>query len=78
MIKAAKPDNQPPLSLQEIAEQKTPDESDAEVWNLRLYVAGQTPRSIETNLRLSSSLFSFYFSWVWVFYEMLPREALQR
>jgi circadian clock protein KaiB len=46
MKKAAKPDNQPPLSLQNIAEQKSPEQSDARVWNLRLYVAGQTPRSI--------------------------------
>jgi circadian clock protein KaiB len=35
---------QPPVSLGKLAEQKT--QSDSEVWNLRLYVAGQTPRSI--------------------------------
>ena len=46
MRKAAKLDNPPPLSLQDIAEQKSPERSDAQVWNLRLYVAGQTPRSI--------------------------------
>ena len=46
MKKAAKPDKQPPLSLQDISEQKSPGQPDAEVWNLRLYVAGQTPRSI--------------------------------
>ena len=46
MRKAAKLDNPPPLSLQDIAEQKSPEQSDAQVWNLRLYVAGQTPRSI--------------------------------
>jgi circadian clock protein KaiB len=46
MTEAAKLDSQPPLSLQDIAEQKSPEQSDAQVWNLRLYVAGQTPRSI--------------------------------
>ena len=46
MRKPAKLDNPPPLSLQDIAEQKSPEQSDAQVWNLRLYVAGQTPRSI--------------------------------
>ena len=46
MKKAAKLDKQPPLSLQDISEQKSSHQSDAEVWNLRLYVAGQTPRSI--------------------------------
>jgi circadian clock protein KaiB len=45
MKKAAKLDKQPPLSLQDISEQKSPH-PDADVWNLRLYVAGQTPRSI--------------------------------
>ena len=44
MKKAAKLDKQPPLSLQ--AEQKSSHQPDADVWNLRLYVAGQTPRSI--------------------------------
>src|SRR5579859_7994985 len=33
-----------PLSLQEIAKRKAPGAD--EVWELRLYVAGQTPRSI--------------------------------
>lgn len=46
MKKAAKLDKQPPLSLQDIPEQKSPHQPDADVWNLRLYVAGQTPRSI--------------------------------
>ena len=46
MRKAAKLDEQPPLSLQDIAEQKSREQSDAKEWNLRLYVAGQTPRSI--------------------------------
>lgn len=46
MKKAAKLDRQPPLSLQEISEQKSTHRPDADVWNLRLYVAGQTPRSI--------------------------------
>src|SRR5437764_4558829 len=46
MRKAAKLDEQTPLSLQSIADQKSPEQSDAKEWNLRLYVAGQTPRSI--------------------------------
>ena len=46
MRRAAKFDEQPPLSLQDIAERKSPEQSDAKEWNLRLYVAGQTPRSI--------------------------------
>src|SRR5579859_1142560 len=46
MRKAAKLDEQPPVSLQSIADQKSPHQSDAKEWNLRLYVAGQTPRSI--------------------------------
>ena len=46
MRRAAKFDEQPPLSLQDIAQQKSPEQSDAKEWNLRLYVAGQTPRSI--------------------------------
>ena len=46
MRKAAKFDEKPPLSLQSIADQKSPEQSDAKEWNLRLYVAGQTPRSI--------------------------------
>jgi circadian clock protein KaiB len=35
-----------PLSLQELSREKGPELSQAGVWNLRLYVAGQTPRSI--------------------------------
>ena len=46
MRKAAKLNEQTPLGLQDIAEQKAPKQSDAKEWNLRLYVAGQTPRSI--------------------------------
>lgn len=46
MRKAAKLNEQPPLRLQDIAEQKSPEQSDTKEWNLRLYVAGQTPRSI--------------------------------
>jgi circadian clock protein KaiB len=46
MRKVAKLDEQPPLSLQSIADQKSPEQSNAKEWNLRLYVAGQTPRSI--------------------------------
>jgi circadian clock protein KaiB len=34
-----------PLSLQEIA-RKSNGDSDTEKWDLRLYVAGQTPRSV--------------------------------
>jgi circadian clock protein KaiB len=44
MKKVVKGSKQPPLSLQQIARNKPV--IDAEVWNLRLYVAGQTPRSI--------------------------------
>ncbi len=44
MKKVVKKSKQPPLSLQQIARNKPV--IDAEVWNLRLYVAGQTPRSI--------------------------------
>src|ERR1700751_182824 len=46
MKKAAKLDKQPPLSLQDISEQKSPHQPDGDMWNPRLYVAGQTPRSI--------------------------------
>jgi circadian clock protein KaiB len=46
MKKAAKLDKYPPLSLQDISKQKASHPPDADVWNLRLYVAGQTPRSI--------------------------------
>jgi circadian clock protein KaiB len=44
MKKVVKGSKQPPLSLRQIARNKPV--IDAEVWNLRLYVAGQTPRSI--------------------------------
>ena len=40
----SKDKEQTPLSLQEIKEQGGPGED--EVWQLRLYVAGQTPRSV--------------------------------
>jgi circadian clock protein KaiB len=43
MKKSASGDPPPPMSLKEIAE-KGPDPG--EVWELRLYVAGQTPRSL--------------------------------
>ena len=46
MKKAAKLDKQHPLSLQDVSEQGSSHQPDADVWNLRLYVAGQTPRSI--------------------------------
>ena len=46
MRKAAKSDKQPPFNLQDIAEGKSSELSNEKVWNLRLYVAGQTPRSI--------------------------------
>jgi circadian clock protein KaiB len=35
-----------PLSLQELSHENGPELSQPGVWNLRLYVAGQTPRSI--------------------------------
>jgi circadian clock protein KaiB len=46
MKKSAKLAQQQPLSLQELAQQKTPKRGEAHVWQLRLYVAGQTPRSL--------------------------------
>lgn len=47
MKKTAKADKSIPLSLQELSEQEPRRQPDAEVvWNLRLYIAGQTPRSI--------------------------------
>jgi circadian clock protein KaiB len=36
----------PPPSLRELAQQKGSRQPDPEVWELRLYVAGQTPRSL--------------------------------
>ena len=44
MKQSARTSKQEPLSLQEIAATKQPSASD--VWELRLYVAGQTPRSV--------------------------------
>jgi circadian clock protein KaiB len=44
MKKNATAQKKPPLSLDEIA--RNAPEPDAEKWDLRLYVAGQTPRSI--------------------------------
>ncbi len=43
MKKSAK-SKQRPRTLQEINEQKSP--GNADVWELRLYIAGQTPRSV--------------------------------
>jgi circadian clock protein KaiB len=37
---------QRPLSLEELSRQKPTEQSEAEEWDLRLYVAGQTPRSL--------------------------------
>jgi circadian clock protein KaiB len=44
---------QGPLTLNEISEQNGNEPRNAEVWDLRLYVAGQTPRSLTAfaNLR---------------------------
>src|ERR1700733_3590487 len=44
MKKSAKVNKQRPRSLQEIAEKEGP--GSAEMWDLRLYVAGQLPRSL--------------------------------
>jgi circadian clock protein KaiB len=43
MKKSARPSEQEPLSLQEIEDRS---EATPETWQLRLYVAGQTPRSV--------------------------------
>jgi circadian clock protein KaiB len=43
MKKSVKPSRRQPLSLQELAQKKAPN---SELWDLRLYVAGQTPRSL--------------------------------
>jgi circadian clock protein KaiB len=43
MKKSVKPAQRRPLSLQELADKKSPQ---SESWELRLYVAGQTPRSL--------------------------------
>ena len=37
---------QEPASLEQIAKRKGRKQSDPEVWDLRLYVAGQSPRSV--------------------------------
>jgi len=44
MKKPGKAEKEEPLSLQEIERTKGPGQSD--VWELRLYIAGQTPRSV--------------------------------
>ena len=44
MKKNVKEESKSPRSLEEIA--RDPDENSAEKWDLRLYVAGQTPRSV--------------------------------
>ncbi|HEV7219535.1 MAG TPA: circadian clock KaiB family protein [Terriglobales bacterium] len=46
MKKTARVDESTPLSLQALSEREPRKQPDAEVWNLRLYIAGQTPRSI--------------------------------
>jgi circadian clock protein KaiB len=46
MKNSTKPVEKPPLSLQEIAAKKPSHEANDELWQLRLYVAGQTPRSL--------------------------------
>ena len=43
-MKKSSDDDKQPLSLQEIADKN--DSAGGEVWELRLYVAGQTPRSV--------------------------------
>jgi circadian clock protein KaiB len=35
-----------PVSLQQLADKKPRKQGDVEMWDLRLYVAGQTPRSL--------------------------------
>ena len=46
MKKSTKQVEKTPLSLQELAEKKSPKQANGELWELRLYVAGQTPRSL--------------------------------
>ena len=46
MKKERKPAKQRPLSLRELSRVEPSEPSQAGVWNLRLYVAGQTPRSL--------------------------------
>jgi circadian clock protein KaiB len=45
MKKSGKADEAKPRSLQQIAEDAGPEPKE-EVWELRLYIAGQTPRSV--------------------------------
>jgi circadian clock protein KaiB len=44
MKKPTKPDTRQPLSLEKLSKKKTQKRND--IWELRLYVAGQTPRSL--------------------------------
>lgn len=44
-MKSEKPQPKAPLTLEEIVRQPGADQN-AETWDLRLYVAGQTPRSV--------------------------------
>ena len=47
MKNSAKRARRQPLSLQELSKKKAHEQSEApEVWELRLYVAGQTPKSL--------------------------------
>jgi circadian clock protein KaiB len=46
MKNSGKPAAQRPLSLQELAQKKGREPGDGESWQLRLYVAGQSPRSL--------------------------------
>jgi circadian clock protein KaiB len=46
MKKERNPAKQRPLSLRELSRVEPSEQSQAGVWNLRLYVAGQTPRSL--------------------------------
>jgi circadian clock protein KaiB len=45
MKKSPKPPSRP-ASLEEIYKEKRPSKATPEVWDLRLYVAGQSPRSV--------------------------------
>jgi circadian clock protein KaiB len=45
MKKSVKADESKPRSLQQIADDDVPQQS-GEMWDLRLYIAGQTPRSV--------------------------------
>ncbi len=44
MKKATKPKGRQPIGLKQLSKKKAPKRDD--VWELRLYVAGQTPRSL--------------------------------